>query len=71
MAQGNPNKVNAIVDEIVENNNVFKSKSPTEQDKEKDSIAQSINSAISVLNEVGKELVLQELSVDPDEKFKG
>ena len=71
MAQGNPNKVNAIVDEIVENNNVFKLKSPIEQDKEKDSIAQSINSAISVLNEVGKELVLQELSVDPDEKFKG
>lgn len=71
MAQGNPNKVNAIVDEIVENNNVFKLKSPIEQDKEKDSIAQSINSALSVLNEVGKELVLQELSVDPDEKFKG
>lgn len=71
MAQGNPNKVNAIVDEIVENNNVFKLKSSIEQDKEKDSIAQSINSAISVLNEVGKELVLQELSVDPDEKFKG
>ena len=71
MNQGNPNKVNAIVDEIVENNNVFKLKSPIEQDKEKDSIAQSINSALSVLNEVGKELVLQELSVDPDEKFKG
>lgn len=71
MAQGNPNKVNAIVDEIVENNNVFKLKSPIEQDKEKDSIAKSINSALSVLNEVGKELVLQELSVDPDEKFKG
>lgn len=71
MTQGNPNKVNAIVDEIVENNNVFKLKSPIEQDKEKDSIAQSINSALSVLNEIGKELVLQELSVDPDEKFKG
>lgn len=71
MNQGNPNKVNAIVDEIVENNNVFKLKSPIEQDKEKDSIAKSINSALSVLNEVGKELVLQELSVDPDEKFKG
>ncbi len=71
MAQGNPNKVNAIVDEIVENNNVFKLKSPIEQDREKDSIAKSINSSISILNEVGKELVLQELSVDPDEKFKG
>ena len=71
MSQGNPNKVNAIVDEIVKNNNLFKLKSPIEQDKEKDSIAQSINSALSVLNEVGKELVLQELSVDPDEKFKG
>ena len=71
MAQGNPNKVNAIVDEIVENNKVFKLKTPIEQDKEKDSLAQSINSALSVLNEVGKELVLQELSVDPDEKFKG
>jgi len=71
MAQGYPNKVNAIVDEIVENNSVFKLKSPIEQDKEKDSIAKSINSALSVLNEVGKELVLQELSVDPDEKFKG
>lgn len=71
MAGGNPNKVNAIVDEIVENNNIFKLKSPIEQDKEKDSIAKSINSALSVLNEVGKELVLQELSVDPDEKFKG
>ncbi len=71
MSQGNPNKVNAIVDEIVKNNNLFKLKSPIEQDKEKDSIAKSINSALSVLNEVGKELVLQELSVDPDEKFKG
>lgn len=71
MSQGNPDKVNAIVDEIVKNNNLFKLKSPIEQDKEKDSIAKSINSAISVLNEVGKELVLQELSVDPDEKFKG
>lgn len=71
MAGGNPNKVNAIVDEIVKNNNLFKLKSPIEQDKEKDSIAKSINSALSVLNEVGKELVLQELSVDPDEKFKG
>ncbi|HIT71431.1 MAG TPA: hypothetical protein IAD08_05880 [Candidatus Scatovivens faecipullorum] len=71
MAGGNPNKVNAIVDEIVKNNNSFKLKSLVEQDKEKDSIAQSINSAISVLNDVGKELVLQELSVDPDEKFKG
>lgn len=71
MSQGNPNKVNAIVDEIVENNNLFKLKSPIEQDKEKYSIAKSINSAISILNEVGKELVLQELSVDPDEKFKG
>ena len=71
MADGNPNKVNAIVDEIVKNNNSFKLKSLVEQDKEKDSIAQSINSAISVLNDVGKELVLQELSVDPDEKFKG
>ena len=71
MNQGNPNKVNAIVDEIVKDNNLFKLKSPIEQDKEKDSIAKSINSALSVLNEVGKELVLQELSVDPDEKFKG
>ena len=71
MVGGNPNKVNAIVDEIVENNNVFKLKSPIEQDKEKVSIAKSINSVLSVLNEVGKELVLQELSVDPDEKFKG
>ena len=71
MSQGNPNKVNAIIDEIVKNNNLFKLKSPIEQDKEKDSIAKSINSALSVLNEVGKELVLQELSVDPDEKFKG
>lgn len=71
MSQGNPNKVNAIVDEIVKNNYFFKLKSPIEQDKEKDSIAKSINSAISILNEVGKELVLQELSVDPDEKFKG
>ena len=71
MGQGNPNKVNAIVDEIVKNNSVFKLKSPIEQDKEKDSMARSINSALSVLNEVGKELVLQDLSVDPDEKFKG
>lgn len=71
MEQGNPNKVNAIVDEIVKNNSVFKLKSPIEQDKEKDSMARSINSALSVLNEVGKELVLQDLSVDPDEKFKG
>lgn len=71
MGQGNPNKVNSIVDEIVKNNNVFKLKSPIEQDKEKDSMARSINSALSVLNEVGKELVLQDLSVDPDEKFKG
>lgn len=29
MSQGNPNKVNAIVDEIVENNNLFKLKSPS------------------------------------------
>lgn len=71
MSQGNPNKVNAIVDEIVENNNLFKLKSPIEQDKAKYSIAKSINSAISILNDVGKELVLQELSIDPDEKFKG
>lgn len=71
MGQKNPNKVNAIVDEIVKNNSVFKLKSPIEQDKEKDSMARSINSALSVLNEVGKELVLQDLSVDPDEKFKG
>lgn len=71
MGQGNPNKVNAIVDEIVKNNSLFKLKSPIEQDKEKDSMARSINSALSVLNEVGKELVLQDLSVDPDEKFKG
>ncbi len=71
MEQGNPNKVNTIVDEIVKNNNVFKLKSPIEQDKEKDSMARSINSALSTLNEVGKELVLQDLSVDPDEKFKG
>lgn len=71
MGQGNPNKVNAIVDEIVKSNSVFKLKSPIEQDKEKDSMARSINSALSVLNEVGKELVLQDLSVDPDEKFKG
>lgn len=70
MAGGNPNKVNAIVDEIVENNNVFKLKSSIEQVKEKESMARSINSAISVLNEVGQELVLQDLSVDPDEKFK-
>lgn len=71
MDRGNPNKVNAIVDEIVKNNNLFKLKSPIEQDKEKDSMAKSINSALSTLNEVGKELVLQDLSVDPDEKFKG
>lgn len=71
MGQGNPNKVNAIVDEIVKSNSVFKLKSPIEQDKEKDSMARSINSALSVLNEIGKELVLQDLSVDPDEKFKG
>ena len=71
MGQGNPNKVNAIVDEIVKSNSVFKLKSPIEQDKEKDSMARSINSALSVLNEIGKELVLLDLSVDPDEKFKG
>lgn len=71
MGQGNPNKVNAIVDEIVKNNSVFKLKSAIEQDKEKESMAKSINTALSALNEVGKELVLQDLSVDPDEKFKG
>lgn len=71
MGQGNLNKVDAIVDEIVKNNSIFKLKSSIEQDKEKDSMAKSINTALSVLNEVGKELVLQDLSVDPDEKFKG
>lgn len=71
MEQGNPNKVNNIVDEIVKNNAIFKLKSSIEQDKEKDSMAKSINTALSVLNEVGKELVLQDLSIDPDEKFKG
>ncbi len=71
MSQGNPNKVNTIVEEIVKNNTVFKLKSPIEQEKEKSSIARSINSSLSTLNEVGKELVLQDLSVDPDEKFKG
>lgn len=70
MSQGNSNKVNAIVDEIVKNNSVFKLKSAIEQDKEKESMAKSINTALSALNEVGKELVLQDLSVDPDEKFK-
>ncbi len=71
MEQGNPNKVTAIVEEIVKNNNVFKLKSSIEQDKEKYSIEKSINIALSELNEVGKELVLQDLSIDPDEKFKG
>lgn len=71
MEQGNSNKVNAIVEEIVKGNEIFKLKSPIEQDKEKDSMVRSINSALSVLNEVGRKLVLQDLSVDPDEKFKG
>ena len=71
MGQGNSNKVDAIVEEIVKNNSIFKLKSSIEQEKEKDAISKSINNALSVLNEVGKELVLQELSIDPDEKFKG
>lgn len=71
MGHGNPNKVDAIVEEIVKNNSIFKLKSSIEQEKEKDAISKSINNALSVLNEVGKELVLQELSIDPDEKFKG
>ena len=71
MEQGNSNKIDAIIEEIVKNNSIFKLKSPVEQEKEKVSMAKSINSALSVLNEDGKELVLQELSVDPDEKFKG
>lgn len=71
MEQGNPNKINAIVEEIVKGNEIFKLKSPIEQDKEKDSIAKGINTALSILNEEGRKLVLQDLSVDPDEKFKG
>lgn len=71
MGQGNLNKVDAIVDEIVKNNSIFKLKSLIEQDREKDSMVRSINNALSGLNEIGKELVLQDLSVDPDEKFKG
>ncbi len=71
MEQGNPNKVSAIVDEIVRNNAMFKLKSPIERDKEKYSMEKSINTALSELNETGKELVLEELAVNPDEKFKG
>lgn len=71
MEQGNPDKVNAIIEEILKNNSLFKLKPTEMQNKEKASIAKGINSALSVLNEEGKELVLQDLSVDPDEKFKG
>lgn len=71
MEQGNPNKVSFIVEEIVKNNDIFKLKPLIEQDREKESMEKSINLALSVLNEIGKELVLQDLSVDPDEKFKG
>lgn len=71
MGQGNLNKVDAIVDEIVKNNSIFKLKSLIEQEREKYSMSRSINNALSDLNEIGKELVLQDLSVDPDEKFKG
>ena len=71
MKQGNPNKVSAIVDEIVKNNAMFNLKSPIEKDKEKYSMEKSINIALSELNEVGKKLVLEELAVNSDEKFKG
>ena len=70
MGKGNLNKVDYIVDEILKNNKNFKLKSIVEQDKEKEDIAKSINSALSELNEVGIDLVLKDLSVDPDEKFK-
>lgn len=71
MGQGNLNKVDVIVDEIVKNNSIFKLKSLVEQEREKYSMSRSINNALSDLNEIGKELVLQDLSIDPDEKFKG
>ena len=70
MGKGNLNKVDYIADEIVKNNKKFKLKSIGEQNKEKDDIAKSINSALSALNEVGIDLVLKDLLVDPDEKFK-
>lgn len=70
MSQGNPSKVNSIVNIIVEKNAVLKLKTTEEQDNSKESIEKTINSALSKLNEVGKELVLKDLEVDPEEKFK-
>lgn len=71
MSKSYQRAVEAIIDNIIENSNVFKLKSileqGIEQDKEKDAMSKAINSALSILNDTGKEMVIKEL-LNPNNK---
>lgn len=71
MSESYKRTVEAVIDNIIENNDSFKLKSFIEQDKEKDAMAKAINSSLSILNETGKELVLRELLNPDNKRLKG